>query len=298
MTTPRRILATPVERTDWAKRTRLVREGFGDLVYLPRGRVTWNMTLAALAYSARRLVREQIDHRPALSADLNLWAAMHGAPPSASYEQLGKDALVLWHGTSAVRAEKIREHGLKCRGGVWATTEPRIAHSFTRGRSRAFQAGSAMICLVLDKNAWDGPASLESDRIVQFHNDIAPELVEYILSDDRIDFVGAAKARTPKSWGVARFKKRSGKWLPVSKSPVRLDAGRSYSDLPSWLDVSIERIMATLGCAAASEIFSSLYATLGPWDALPHRQVFDAIDRLCQLRKRAPNRTQLFGLRP
>jgi len=289
--------ARQVEQIDWSKRTGLVRAGLGDLAYLPRGRSAWNMTLPALAYSARRLVRERIEHRPALTADLNRWAAMHGAPPSGRYEQLGDDALVLWHGTSAVRAEKIRTHGLKCRRGVWATAEPRIAHGFTRGRSRAFQAGSAMICLVIDKNTWDGRASLDTDRIVRFHEDIGPEHIEYILSDDRIEFVGASKARTPKPWGTARFKRHAGKWLPVSKTPVRLDDQRSYRNVPEWLDASVERILTALDCAAAIEIFSPLYATINPWDALPHQDVFDGIDRLCRLRTRVSGRVRLLELR-
>jgi hypothetical protein len=214
------------------------------------------MTLAALAYSARRLVREHVERLPAVTADLNLWAAMHGAPPSARYEELGNDALVLWHGTSALRAEKIRQHGLVRKRGVWATTEPFIAHGYTRGRSRAFQAGSAMICLVIDKNEWHGRASLDSPRIARFHCDIPADCIAYVVWSDRIEFVGGQKAALPKSWGVARFKKHSGQWLPCSKTPVRLDGERSYSSLSTWLDASVERIMGALGCAAAADIFS------------------------------------------
>ena len=69
--------------------------------------------------------------------------------------------------------------------------------------------------------------------------------------------------------------------MPLSQPPVRLDRDRSYSDLGEWLDLSIERILTFLGSAAAIEIFSSVYSTLDPWDALRHRDVFDAIERLC-----------------
>ena len=70
--------------------------------------------------------------------------------------------------------------------------------------------------------------------------------------------------------------------MPRSRPPVRFDRGRSYSELDEWLDLSIRRILETLGEAAAVEVFSSLYATVDPWEALAHRQVFAALERLCE----------------
>jgi len=110
---------------DWTKDRKLVHRGFKDLQYLPRTRSGWNCTLAAYAFSARR--------RLAGPPDLKLWAAMHGLPPSGRYAELGDDALVLWHGTSAARAEKIREHGLFSKGAVWAAIEP-IEPQVTKGK--------------------------------------------------------------------------------------------------------------------------------------------------------------------
>ena len=288
--------ADEAQAFQWGRDTALVRKGLRDLAYLPKGRCAWNMTLAAAAYAARRLVTERVERRPALTADLNLWAAMHGAPPSARYVELGRDALVLWHGTSAQRAEGIRTRGLMHKRGVWATSDPLIAHGFTRGRSRAFRAGSAMICLVMSKNEWDGRASLDSETIARFHESVPPECVEYILWGDRIEFCGPRRARSPGSWGAARFKKQHGRWVPTSRPPVRLDARRSYRDLDEWLALSIRRIGETLGTFAAVEVFSSLYATIDPWDALTHRQVFDAIDRLCGRGRRIVGQIRLFSL--
>jgi hypothetical protein len=85
--------------------------------------------------------------------------------------------------------------------------------------------------------------------------------------------------------------------VPRSKPPVRLDARRSYSDLDEWLTLSIRRIGEALGTFAAVEVFSSLYATIDPWDALTHRQVFDAIDRLCGgCKRRIVGKIRLFSL--
>jgi len=269
---------------DWRKNARLVRKGFKDLEDLPAGRSAWNATLSALAFSVRR----QLAGR----ADLNLWATMHGCAPSGRYEELGGDALVLWHGTSAKRAERIREFGLAHKRGVWAATEPRIAHGYTRGRARAFQAGSAMVVLVIDRNRWDGRATRESPDIARFHQSIPPECIEYILWSDRIELLGKRKAPGPKPWGAARFKKHNGRWMPRSRPPVRLDARRSYSDLDGWLDASIRRIGQALKAPAAIEVFSSLYATIDPWRALEHRRIFDALERLA-----GPGRTARGGLR-
>ncbi|MGB2823961.1 MAG: hypothetical protein WBF17_23480 [Phycisphaerae bacterium] len=275
--------------TDWQKNAPLVRKGFRDLAYLPRGRSAWNATLAALAFSARR----QLTGR----ADLNLWAAMHGCAPTARYQELGGDALVLWHGTSARRAERIREFGLMHKRGVWAATEPRIAHGYTRGRSRAFRAGSAMIVVVIDRNEWDSRATREAPDIARFHESIPSECIEYVLWSDRIEFVGRRKAPAPKPWGVARFKKHGGRWVPRSRPPVRLDAERSYGDLDGWLDESIRRIGRTASDRAAIEVFSSLYATIDPWQALEHRRVFDALERLAGPGRMARGGLRVFPLR-
>lgn len=288
---------TPVAPSDWTADRAMARRGFGDLKYLPKGRCAWNMTLTALAYASRRLVREHIERRPALGAGLNAWALRHGAPASGRYAELGDDAVVLWHGTSAVRAEKIREHGLVRNRGVWATTNPALAHGFARSRATAFAAGSAMVVLVLDRNAWEGQASLDTPTIARFYVDIAPEHIEYILWDDRIEFRGTVRARAPHAWGVARFRRKDGQWAPCSKTPVRFDATDTYSNFATWLDLSVRRLGESLGVFTAIEVFSSLYASLDPWDALTHDDVFEAIERLCRRKRELPGRIRGLELR-
>lgn len=276
------------DRTDWRKDRKLARRGFRDLQYLPRSRTGWHATLAALAYSARRRVG-----RP----DLNLWAAMHGCPPSRRYAELGGRALVLWHGTSSRRAEKIRQVGLFPKKGIWATAEPRLAHSFSRGRGTQYAAGSAMIVLVFDKT--DIPVAFEMARegdTLRFRSPLGPEWIEYILWDDRIEFLGRQKADAPRPWGKARFTKRRGKWAPRSRPPVRFDARHAYGDLAGWLELSVRRLLTALGSASAVEIFSSLYAMIDPWDALEHERIFEAIDRLCGPGRQTRLGARLFSL--
>ncbi len=273
---------------EWRKDRRLARQGFADLAYLPRSRAGWNATLAAVAYSVRRRIGQ---------ADLNLWAAMHGCPPSARYARLGRDALVLWHGTSARRAEKIRQVGLFPRKGIWATAEPRLAHSFTRGRATEYAAGSATIVLLFDRE--NMPEAFEpagESETLRFRRPLGPEHIEYILWDDRIDFLGAAKAHAPRRWGRARFARRGGLWVPHSRPPVRFDDRQSYAGLEEWLELSIRRILRALGPAAGIEIFSSLYATIDPWEALEHRQIFEALERFCPPPRKSRGAFKLFSL--
>ena len=276
------------DKTNWRKDRKLVRKGFKDLEYLPPGRAGWNATLAASAYAVRRQVAGR--------ADLSLWAAMHGCPPSARYEQLGDDGLVLWHGTSSGRAERIREFGLFHKRGVWAALDPRIAHGFARSRSTDFEAHSAMVVLLVSKNEWQDKADCETPNVVRFHASVPPECVEYVLCDDRIEFLGKRKADHPKPWGVARFKRREGRWAPRSRPPVRFDEEHTYSGLAGWLEQSIRRILNALGPAAAIELFSSLYATMDPWDALEHAQVFAALEELCGQPRQARGGIRQFSL--
>lgn len=260
---------------DWRKNRRLVRDGFSDLEYLPRSQPGWNATLAAHAYSARRQI--------AGTADLNQWAAMHGCPASARYRELGKNALVLWHGTTAARAERIAQSGLFHKRGVWAALEPKIAHGFSRARARDNRAGSATVVVLLDSRLVRPGVhyDLEAAEVLRFHAALPPESIEYILWDERIEFVGAQKAQLPKPWSVARFKKKEGRWVPLSRPPVRFDDEHVYSDMEEWLHLSIERTLSTLGSACAIEIFSSLYSTIAPWEALEHTAIFNALERLC-----------------
>lgn len=259
---------------DWRRNRRLIRDGFKDLEYLPRSRAGWNATLAAHAYSARRQVEDP--------ADLNRWAAMHGCPPSARYEELGGQALVLWHGTSAQRADKIREVGLFHKRGLWTALEPKIAHGYTRGRSSAYGSGSATVVILLDAREVEQDVHYErSGEVLRFFAGMPAECVEYILWDDRIEFLGEQKAREPKPWGVAHFKKREGQWGPRSKPPVRFDAEHTYRDKEEWLALSIKRILHALPFASAIEIFSSLYSTIDPWDALEHQDILEALERTC-----------------
>jgi len=270
----------PGEPVDWRKNRKLERAGFEDLVYLPRSYAGWNATLAACAYSARR--------RAEGSADLSLWAVMHGCAASARYEELGDDALVLWHGTSAARAEKIREVGLIHKRGVWTTEDPNTAHGYTRGRSMQYQAGSAMVVLVMSRREWEGLAEREGNSdVLRFRTNIPRECLEYVLWDDHIEFVGPQRAKQPRPWGVARFKRQEGKWVPRAQPPVRLDEEHSYADFEGWLRLSFERIFRTLDTAAAIEVFASLYSTLDPWHALEHKRVLAALEEWCDPPKRA-----------
>jgi hypothetical protein len=260
---------------EWRKNHRLAGDGYPDLAYLPRTRAGWNATLAALAFGARREA-----HGP---PDLNQWAAMHACPPSARYASLGGEALVLWHGTSAARARKIAEHGLFSKGGLWTTANPFIAHAYTRGRCDRFGAGSGMVVVVLDPGdvAEGAHYRRESEDIYRFHRGLPPDFVEYILYDDRVEFVGSGTARTPRPWRVAHFKKKAGQWIPRSQPPVRFDETREYATRDEWLDLSVLRIFETLELCAPVEVFSLLYATVRPWEALAHDLVFGALERLC-----------------
>ena len=97
-------------------------------------------------------------------------------------------------------------------------------------------------------------------------------------------------------WNIARFKKKAGQWAPRSQPPVRFDDEQhTYSSTEEWLHLSIRRILDTLGAAAAIEVFSSLYSTIAPWDALEHEEIFGALECLCGMPRRG-RRIRQFSL--
>jgi len=91
--------------------------------------------------------------------------------------------------------------------------------------------------------------------------------------------------------------RRGGKWVPVSRPPVRFDSRCTYENFDEWLDLSIARIVTTLGAAAAIEVFSSLYATVRPPQALEHKQIFAALEKLCDPPREARGGIKLLSLR-
>jgi hypothetical protein len=119
-----------------------------------------------------------------------------------------------------------------------------------------------------------------SPEIFRFYSALPSECIEYALVDEGIKFLGERKVKHPRPWGVARFKKRGGGWVPRSRPPVRFDDQNAYASLEEWLLLSITRILSALGSACAIEVFSSLYATIDPWEALEHRSILRVLEQL------------------
>jgi len=195
---------TRERRVHWRRNRQLVHPGFRDLEYLPASRTGWNATLAAYAYSARG--------QAAHAVDLNQWAVMHGCPASQQYQELRKNALVLWHGTSAARACRIASFGLFHKRGLWATLESRIAHGYSRSRAHQCQTGSATVVLLLDSR--EMRPGVDHDRgipeVFRFHTGLPPQRIEHILWDDRIELSGSRQAHRPRSLGYRTLQEERG----------------------------------------------------------------------------------------
>ena len=271
----------------WKKNRKLVDEGYPDLAYLPRASADWDASLAALAYGLRRaLGRGQ--------ADLAAWAARHALPPSGRYLDFCPGAIVLWHGTSRPRAEKIAAHGLFHKKGLWSARDPRIAHGYCRGRSERFATQGAMVCIVLDwPQLHEGvDYALENDgEIVRFHGGLPPHVVEYVLTHDSLAFTGPRRAPRPRPWPRASFKKKGGRWLPLQTPPVRYPGadGQTYATLDEFLALTLRRLLDDLGAVTALEVFSTFYACVRPWDALTHDDVLHLLETSCVPARRHPH---------
>ena len=261
----------------WRKDERLVAEGFRDLQYLPHGRSGWDATLASLAYGVRRQIERG-------QADLAAWAARHGAAAPARYARFGDAALVLWHGTSRQRADKIAEHGLFHKRGVWTTLDPWVAHSYCRLRSERFASQGALLCIVMDRRDLVEGRHYEVEGrgdVLRFHQGLAPEVVQYVLAQGEIRFTGDGRAARPAPWPRARFRRGRGGWVPVQQAPVRFSEGATFSSLEDFLRLCLGRLLAELGEVAAIEVFSTLYALVQPRDALTHKDIFGLIEEYC-----------------
>ena len=258
----------------WRKNRQRVRNGFSDLVYLPNSAHGWDATLAAYAYAARKRVAGQ--------ANLNTWAVMSGIPPSRRFEELGTEAVVLWHGTAAYKASKIMQDGFRPvnKGAVYASLNPDISHAYTRNRSRQREGGSAMFALVIPRHTMEEEFHFsQGANEIRLYSRVSPDYIEYVLWSDRIDFVGKETTKSARPWPRFKFKKQGGEWIPLTNPPVRFDGEHEFTSKEEWLGLSIRRILATLGAATAIEILSSLYSTIEPWEALEHEEVFGLLEQ-------------------
>lgn len=261
----------------WKTNRKLVEAGFADLKYVPRERCGWDATLACLAYAARMDLAGRMP-------DLAAWAARHAVPASRRYCELGESALALWHGTGRERAERIAEHGLFHKKGLWTAAHPGIPHAFCRGRSEQFGTEGAVVCIVLDRRELVDGRDCEVEgngSVVRFHHGLGPEVVEYVLVREGIRFTDRERARDPAPWPGARFRKRAGKWAPAQKAPVRYSDSAAFSSAKEFAALCIERLMEEFGEATALEMFSSVYAAIDPRDALEHRKLLKIIEDRC-----------------
>lgn len=67
-----------------------------------------------------------------------------------------------------------------------------MAHGYSRGRASEYKAGSATVVLLLDRREIKQGINydLEGPEVLRFRTGLPPENIEYILWDDRIEFLG------------------------------------------------------------------------------------------------------------
>ena len=99
---------------------------------------------------------------------------------------------MFWPGTSATRFEWITLFGLFHKRGFWTPLDPKIAHGYTRRRASEYGVGSATVVLLLDRREIKPGIDYnqQGSDIFRFHAGMPPENIEYILWDDRIQFLG------------------------------------------------------------------------------------------------------------
>lgn len=267
----------------WKRNKGDLAHNFPDLEFVPHGRAAWNCTLSCLAYGMRMDI-------PGTAPDLNAWATRHGVPGSESYARLGDAAMVLWHGTSRERAEKIAEHGLFHKKGLWAARHPNIPHALCRMRSERFGTEGAVVCLVLDGTQQVEGRDFESEgngNVVRFYHGLPPEVVKYVLVRAGIRFVGTDQASEPKPWPGARFKHSSGQWRPVQNAPVRFSQSEAFSTLREYARLCTARLLMQLNGVTPLEVFSVLYSLVDPWDCVRHADILDLLHSLSSQVRRA-----------
>jgi len=244
-------------------RRRLKLDGF---LRGPKGK--WDFLHIAEAYAVRQQRRAD--------CSLNDFAVEHGALASPLYEETKERNLVLWHGTTLERAEKILEHGFFHCKGVWMAVKTSTPLSFAQNRAREFDGRPAILVSVIDLDRYREGVHFEGRwRETRFTDDVPPEVVQYLLTDREFRYVGTGRVRGYELPTKASFARKDGEWVVPTRNPATFDArlGLAYTTVGEWLDLKLGRFFAEQRRATALEAFCAVYANCQPAEAIGREEV-------------------------
>ena len=246
-----------------------------ELLRGPKGK--WDFLHIAEAYAARQ--------QRGAESSLSDFAVEHGALASPLYEETKERNLVLWHGTSLERAERILEHGfLHCKG-VWMAVRTSTPLSFARSRAREFDGRPAILVSVIDLDRYRGGEHFEERRSeTRFTDDVPPDVVQYLLTDREFRYVGRGRMRRYELPAKPNFARRDGRWIVPTRNPATFDArlGLTYTTVGEWLDLKLGRFFAEQQRATALEAFCVVYANCVPTEAIGREEVAGWLMRECE----------------
>jgi hypothetical protein len=239
----------------------------------PKGE--WDFLHLAEAYTARHQRRGDVS--------LNDFAVEHGALASALYEETKDHNMVLWHGTSVSRVEKILEHGFAHYRGVWMALKTSTPLEFARNRAAESEGRPAILISVIDLELFRSGVHFDSGAEVRFRHDVPPDVVQYMLTDRDFRCVGGGRVRGHRLPAKAKFVHKEGRWVVPTQNPARFDAqqGLTYTTASEWLDLKLSRLFTDHGRATRLEAFCSVYANCTPTAAVPRETVLDWLGSNC-----------------
>ncbi|UCC67194.1 MAG: hypothetical protein JSV79_08605 [Armatimonadota bacterium] len=252
----------------------------GDLLRGPKWE--WDFLHIAEAYAARQQQRAD--------SSLNDFAVEHGALASPLYQETKERNLVLWHGTSLERAEKILEHGFFHCKGVWMAVKTSTPLTFARNRAREFDGRPAILVSVIDLDRYrEGVHFDERWGETRFRDDVPPDVVQYLLTDREFRYVGEGRTAGYRLPVKASFVRRKRGWASPTQNPATFDArlGLTYTMASEWLGLKLDRFFAEQRRATALEAFCAVYANCHPTEAISREKLAGWLMSECETAARS-----------
>jgi len=115
----------------------------------------------------------------------------NGVHLAGCYE-LFQRKLVLWHGTTLPRAEFILREGFHRPKGIWMTENAQQAHSIALFQAKRWKEPPAILISIIDQSVYKEEVDyyLESPEVYVFQQQVPPDVVQYLLTADGLEFVG------------------------------------------------------------------------------------------------------------
>lgn len=250
-----------------------------NLPFLKGPKNKWEMFNVADAHAAR--VKRLPD------ACFNAFVSELGLPASQFYEDTEGHNLVLWHATTREKGDKILEYGFFHHGGVFMALNFGASFCMADGVPKDHPVERAILVSIIDTDEFiEGLHFEKGKHAVRFMMKLPPDIIEYYITEDSIEFVGEAECKLYKPFPRANFMKNEGIWTVPTQNPAYFPGGDKYYTAEEWLELFMRFYFSRNPEVTALELFNAVYCNVSPIEAFQYPDLIGYVADYCHCERK------------